>query len=121
MMTAELLIVLVQFWGGIGAIVAMSFLTIGIEWIDEDAQGAITFRPLLIPGIMVIWPLVLWRWWALATNQDRSTSPQAAPRRCHATVAIVLTIVISTTLLISASIKQTWPDHVPAILLEAGQ
>ncbi len=62
METAELLIWLVTIYAGIGAIVAALFLLFGIDRIDEDARGAYAFRPLLIPGIIVLWPVVLARW-----------------------------------------------------------
>lgn len=45
----------------IGAAVAVPFLLFGLGRIDENAQDAWIFRPLLIPGVLLIWPLVLWR------------------------------------------------------------
>ena len=65
MSLAELLIGFVQFWGIAGGLVAILFLFIGIDRVDPAAKDAYAFRPLLIPGIVVIWPLVLWRWWSL--------------------------------------------------------
>lgn len=65
-MEAALLIVnLVKIYLLIGAIVAAAFLIFGIDRVDDAARGAYAFRPLLVPGIMVLWPLVLWRWLAL--------------------------------------------------------
>ena len=65
MTLAELIIGFVQIWGAIGALVCVLFLFIGIDRVDPAAHDAYAFRPLLIPGIIVIWPLVLWRWWTL--------------------------------------------------------
>ncbi|MBN36101.1 MAG: hypothetical protein CMM46_15260 [Rhodospirillaceae bacterium] len=48
------------FW--IGMVVATLFLVIAIDRIDPNAHGAFIFRVLLIPGIIVLWPLVLLRW-----------------------------------------------------------
>ncbi len=45
---------------GIG--VSALFLFIGIDRIDEDARGAYLFRPLLVPAIVSLWPLVVIRW-----------------------------------------------------------
>jgi len=45
-------------WSTVGAIVALVFLLIGIDRFDEDARGAYIFRPLLVPGVVIIWPLV---------------------------------------------------------------
>ena len=62
MNAAEGLFFAVQVWLIRGAVLAVVFLTIGIDRIDEDARGAYVFRPLLVPGILLIWPLVAWRW-----------------------------------------------------------
>ena len=65
MSVAEFLLLFVQLWGTAGAVVSVLFLFIGIDRVDPAAHDAYAFRPLLIPGILVIWPLVLWRWWSL--------------------------------------------------------
>lgn len=49
-------------YAALGAVVALAFLTVGIERIDPAARGAYAFRPLLLPGLILLWPLVLWRW-----------------------------------------------------------
>ena len=56
MSNAALIIDIAGWWLIAGAIVAALFLTIGMDRIDEDARGAYMFRPLLIPGVMLIWP-----------------------------------------------------------------
>lgn len=65
MSLAELIIGFVQVWGAVGALVCVLFLFVGIDRIDPAARDAYAFRPLLIPGIIVIWPLVVLRWWTL--------------------------------------------------------
>ncbi len=65
MSLAELIIRFVEIWGAIGALVCVLFLFVGIDRVDPAAHDAYAFRPLLIPGVLVIWPLVLWRWWSL--------------------------------------------------------
>jgi uncharacterized membrane protein len=62
MVSAELIVTLAGWWIIAGSLVAVAFLFVGIDRIDEDAQGAYVFRPLLVPGVLLIWPLVLWRW-----------------------------------------------------------
>jgi hypothetical protein len=52
-------------YAALGAVVALAFLTVGIERVDPAARGAYAFRPLLLPGVILLWPLVLWRWWRL--------------------------------------------------------
>jgi hypothetical protein len=61
----------VEVYGWIGAAVAAAFLLVGIDRIDESARGSYMFRPLIAPGVVVLWPLVLWRWLALE-RRDRA-------------------------------------------------
>ena len=51
---------------GIGFAVAVAFLFIGIGRVDPTARGAYAFRPLLLPGLLLLWPFVAWRWWRAA-------------------------------------------------------
>lgn len=50
-------------YGAAGFGVAVAFLLFGLERTAPAARGAYAFRPLLVPGLMLLWPLVLWRWW----------------------------------------------------------
>ena len=114
----ETFVFLIQVWLGLGALVAGAFLFIGIGQVDEDAQDVFAFRPLLIPGILVIWPLVIWRWWMISTGKDINRHHKAAPRDTHGTVAILLAIILIATLFISFSIHQEQPVNVSPIKLE---
>ena len=49
-------------YAALAAAVALAFLTFGSERVDPAARGAYAFRPLLLPGLVLLWPLVLWRW-----------------------------------------------------------
>lgn len=57
-------------WGVPGLIIAVAFLAYGIDRVDESAVGAYAFRPLLIPGLVILWPLVVWRWTSLSANRQ---------------------------------------------------
>lgn len=52
-------------WAGIGLIVAASFLLYGFDKVDPGAHEAYAVRPLLIPGLVLLWPLVIWSWLSL--------------------------------------------------------
>ena len=66
-MQASVLIVLcAKLYGLAGLATALGFLLLGIERVDRNARGAYAFRPLLVPGLALLWPLVLWRWRVLA-------------------------------------------------------
>ncbi len=49
-------------YGAAGLAVSALFLLWGIDRVDPAASGAYAFRPLLIPGIVLLWPVVLMRW-----------------------------------------------------------
>ena len=52
-------------WGCIGLAVAAAFLLYGFDKVDPGAHDAYFVRPLLLPGIVLLWPLVVWRWLSL--------------------------------------------------------
>jgi len=45
-----------------GLAVGLAFLLFRIERQDPAARGAYAFRPLLLPGLALLWPIVLLRW-----------------------------------------------------------
>jgi len=59
---AETIVHAAMLYGAAGLAVAAVFLLWGIDRIDSSSAGAYAFRPLLIPGIMLLWPAVLLRW-----------------------------------------------------------
>ena len=101
-----------QIWLYAGAAVAALFLTIGIDRIDEDARGAYIFRPLLILGVLLIWPLVLWRWFLLETARNDRMRHYLPPRSAHARFWMVLGILIPAVFLASLALRQPAPNDV---------
>ncbi|MEM7732432.1 MAG: hypothetical protein AAF280_06555 [Pseudomonadota bacterium] len=121
-MTAQTIITAVQIWCWVGLAVGVLFLLFGIHRVDEDADGAVAFRPLLIVGIVLIWPLVLWRWAILARGRDNWQARHTPPRAVHMIAAVFLAVAIGAALALSLALKQTWPDHIaPELLSEAGE
>ncbi len=59
---AAIIIDAAEVYLALGAVVAAAFLVWGIDRVDPSANGAYAFRPLLIPGIVLLWPLVALRW-----------------------------------------------------------
>lgn len=120
MQTAALLIEAVRWWGIAGAVVAMAFLAIGIDRVEANARGAYTFRVLLIPGILLLWPLVLWRWAVLEADRDDWHKRHAPPRRAHGRVWAVLAVAIPVLLVAALAMNQHWPaDYAPKKIGEA--
>ena len=106
---AEIIFLSFQIWCSIGAIIALVFLTIGIDRIDEDAQGAYVFRLLLIPAILLIWPLVLWRWYILESNRDAWSKRHSPPRHAHFWIATIFAITIPGIIILGLATRQIWP------------
>lgn len=112
MNTAEFLLMVVKLWGAIGALVALAFLTFGIDRLDEDADGAYVFRPLLVPGILLIWPLVLWRWYVLASDKDVWARRYKPRRHNHRWFAYTMPVAIVVIIAAGWSVRQTWPGDI---------
>lgn len=112
METASLIITMARWWLYIGAVVAVLFLTVGIDRIDKNARGSYTFRPLLVPGILLLWPLVLWRWMRLEARGDHWSLHYRPLRAAHAPVWFALAILIPTILLGALVIRKPWPAGV---------
>ncbi len=70
MIIAEWLIWFAKGYAAAGVIVAAAFVFIGIDRIDASARNAYSFRPLIIPGLILLWPLVLARWLAVEKGGD---------------------------------------------------
>lgn len=60
-----MLINIVIGYAAAGGLVGLAFLLIGIDRVAPAARGVYGFRPLLLPGLVLLWPWVLWRWIAL--------------------------------------------------------
>jgi len=62
MQLAALIVEAAKWYGIAGLVAAAIFLLFGIGRIDSTARGAYAFRPMLIPGVVLLWPFVLARW-----------------------------------------------------------
>ena len=109
-----------QTWGIIGGLVAAVFLTIGMDRIDEDARGAYIFRPLLIPGVMLIWPIVLWRWWQIEAEAAPWAARYRAVRGWYGAAVIAMSIGIVVVVVMGLSVRQTWPADAVPVQLSSG-
>jgi uncharacterized membrane protein len=67
-MAAAIIVDCVTAWLAIGGLVGVVFLFVGIDRVDDSARGAYAFRPLLLPGLVLLWPFVVLRWYLLARS-----------------------------------------------------
>lgn len=56
-------------YGAVGVVLGLAFLLWGIDRVDPSATGAYAFRPLLMPGLVLLWPVVAIRWAVLARRR----------------------------------------------------
>ena len=119
METAASIISIAEIWAWIGLAVATVFLTFGIDRIDENARGAYIFRPLLLPAVLLIWPLILWRWFVLETGRDDWAKRHRPPRRSHRWAALAFAMMIPAVIVTGLAVKQTWPEAFEPKRLEA--
>ncbi|MEM6902362.1 MAG: hypothetical protein AAF556_03895, partial [Pseudomonadota bacterium] len=90
--------------------VGAAFLIFGLDRVDEDARGTVIFRVLLVPGLILLWPLVLYRWWALETGHEAKAQNWRArylpPRKAHGVVWAVLAVLIPVVLVTALLLKE---------------
>ena len=77
MTLASLLIAIAEAYAWAGAAVAAAFLLWGVDRIDPSARGAYLFRLLALPGVVGLWPLVVWRWIRRPAPDGGSASGEA--------------------------------------------
>lgn len=118
METAAMLVGYVRTYGMIGLAVAAAFLFFGIERVTDGAKGAYVFRPLLIPGVVLIWPIVLWRWVVLELKIDNWRGRHAPARKLPGAIWAVMAILIPLIFFGALLVRQNGPLERPAVLLE---
>ena len=109
---AATIVSLAEWWAWIGLATAAPFLLL-LGRVEPNARGAWIFRPMLIPGIVLIWPLVLFRWVRLEIGLVRPTARHEPPRRGHGLIWLILAIAIPAILLTGVMVRQdrsaAWP------------
>ncbi|MEO1492748.1 MAG: hypothetical protein AAFV19_11400 [Pseudomonadota bacterium] len=118
METAATLLTVVEYWCYAGLALAAVFLTVGLDRVEPNARVSFIFRPLLLPGVVILWPLVAWRWWQLETGRDAPLARHRPPRAWHRRFWIVFACAIPAILILGLIVRQDGPYERPAVLLE---
>ena len=119
MHTADTILMLVEIWTWAGLAVTAVFLTVGMDRVEPNARSSFVFRPLLIPRTVILWPLVLWRWWVLETGRDAPLARHRPPRAWHRRFWTVFSVLIPLILISGLVLRQDGPRERPAVQLEA--
>jgi len=106
-----------QAYSALGAVVAAAFLWAGVSRVAPLARGSYAFRPLLVPGLVLLWPLVLWRWWRLAGSNRERVALGRRFRATHRLVWIALAALLPLALLAALSLRQPGPLEAAPIRL----
>ncbi len=99
------MILAIEIYGVAGALVAAWFLLWRLERIDVLSHGAYAFRPLLVPGLMLLWPLVLWR------TAVTPGAPHRSYRGGHRGIWVVLAVGLPLLVLGALALRQNGPTE----------
>ena len=79
----ELAIGLARGYLALGLVFAVLFVLLGVQRVDPAARGSSWgFRLVVIPGVALLWPLLLSRWWrGRETPVERNAHRRAAARQ----------------------------------------
>ena len=119
---AAALVEVLGWYAWFGAAAALAFLGFGVDRVDESARGSYPFRVLLVPGVMLLWPLVLWRWLALerTPEPDRPWRARHSPRRrLHGRAAWLLALALPLLLATGFLAREMGPTEQPPVQLSA--
>lgn len=62
-MLIEILLIVIAVYLALGALFAIPFLIKGLTKVDATAHGGtIGFKIIIIPGVIVFWPVLLKKW-----------------------------------------------------------
>ncbi len=114
---ANTIIELANLWGLVGFAVVLSFVLVGIDRVDASARGAWVFRPLIVPGVILLWPVVVWRWVALERGAAGWRHRHSPTRGVHAPAWLILAVVIPLTLVLALGARQVWPADTAPVQL----
>lgn len=115
-MTASTLLLICEVYLWAGLATGVVFLIWGIDQIDENARGAWAFRPLILPGVLLIWPLVLLRWARLLRGWDEARR-HLPPRRAQTWIGLGMALLLPAIIALALSIRQDGPFERRAVLL----
>lgn len=121
MSTGALILWIAEWWVYAGLAVAIVFLAFGIERVEENARGAYIFRPLLVPGLVLLWPLVIARWITVERQGYDNIRRDRPLRDPHRAVWLILVVAIPAVLLTALLVRQSPPaaGDAGAVRLEA--
>jgi len=117
---AELVIWAASAWLIVGCAVAVIFLSFGADRLLEGAREVYVFRVLVAPGIVLIWPVVLWRWYDMRSDNIAWQDHHTPSRRLAGWLEIAMALSLLV-LLVAAAVQLGRPDASPEPVRLTGQ
>lgn len=118
MSIAKLLVLCLEVYAALGCGAALVFLLFGLDRVEPSARGAYAFRPLIVPGLILLWPLVLWRWRRIESGQGPDLSLERRHFARHDLAWRLLAAVLPAILLVTLALRQSGPIERPAVPLD---
>lgn len=102
MNVAENLVLAGTAWLIVGGTVAVAFMLYGVDRILDDARDVYLFRVLVAPGVVLIWPIVIWRWYALHHGRTDWRQHHSPHRRLAGILELAMALALIVVLALSA-------------------
>ena len=72
----ETLLIIAAVYLAVGVLFVIPFLIKGLNKVDEGAHGStIGFKIIIIPGVIVLWPVLLSKWMKSNLNHEDTKAP----------------------------------------------
>lgn len=118
MILAQAVVSFLSVYAVAGLVVAVLFLMLGIDRVEPAARGAYAFRPLIVPGLVLLWPLVLWRWWQIARGCGADLTVRRQFLTRHARAWKVLAVLVPVMLVAALALRHGGPLERPAVPID---
>lgn len=115
---AALILEIARWYAFAGFAVAAVFLVFGIGRVMADARDAYVFRVLLVPGIVLLWPVVLLRWLQLERGAAHGLAAHRPPLRAQRAGALLLATVVPLVIVIAVLVRQDGPREAASVRIE---
>ncbi|OQW82977.1 MAG: hypothetical protein BVN31_06645 [Proteobacteria bacterium ST_bin15] len=118
MVVSQAIVSFLYAYGVAGLVSALLFLLLGIDRVEPSARGAYAFRPLIVPGLVMLWPLVLWRWWQIVQGRGADVSVRRPFLARHVAAWNTLAVVLPIILFAALALRQSGPFERPAVPID---
>jgi hypothetical protein len=114
---AELLVEALGIYAAFGAVFGVAFVARGAARTDPAARGAgLGFRTAILPGVVLLWPVLAWRWWsARAEPSEPWGAPLRVLRLAHRWSWRALAVLVPLGLTAALCARPEWPSEPEAV------